>query len=188
MRHSTNFMTNIALQLRNASAGIGESLVRERVNLLSLAQRACDYYRHVAQQKSIQIIYGTDVDSPYVATDRVAVAVVLDNLLSNAAKFSDPGARIWVSVSVEPGYLVCSVRDEGPGISAKDQEKLYQWGVRLTNLPTGGEPSTGYGLAVAKDLIDRLGGQLWCESKTGQGTTFSVRLPAHPEEPDSENC
>ena len=73
------------------------------------------------------------------------------------------------------------VRDEGPGLSQEDQAKLFQRGARLTPRPTGDESCTGYGLAVAKELIGNLGGKIWCESVLGQGACFSFRLPAYQE-------
>ena len=76
--------------------------------------------------------------------------------------------------------MVCSVRDEGPGLSQEDQAKLFQRGIKLSSVPTGGEPSSGYVLAVAKELINKLGG-LWCESTYGTGACFSFRLPVYQE-------
>jgi signal transduction histidine kinase len=116
-------------------------------------------------------------------TDRVAVAVVMDNLLSNALKFSENGKEIWVNVSREPDWVACTVRDEGPGLSAGDQSRLFQKGVRLSNAPTGGELTTGYGLAIAKDIVEKLGGSIWCESRPGHGAKFGFRLPAVREDP-----
>jgi signal transduction histidine kinase len=135
----------------------------------------------VADHKQITIHLEVDVPSPFVWADRVAVAAVLDNLLSNAVKFSPPQRRIWVRVTAEPTHLVCTVQDEGPGLSAEEQTRLFQRGVRLGPVPTGGEPSSGYGLAVAKDLIDRLNGEIWCESQPGQGASFAFRLPMYIE-------
>jgi signal transduction histidine kinase len=103
---------------------------------------------------------------------------VLDNLVSNAIKFSPPDRRVWLGVRAEGDTVVCRVQDEGPGLNQGDQARLFHKGARLTPRPTAGEPSTGYGLAVAKDLMVRLGGSIWCESVLGQGTTFFIRLPA----------
>jgi signal transduction histidine kinase len=114
-----------------------------------------------------------------VRADRVALAVVADNLLSNAVKFSRPGTTVQVQVVTEPDVVVCSVRDQGPGLSTADQAKLYQRGVTLSAVPTAGEPSTGYGLAMAKEFMERMGGELWCESELGRGACFSFRLPSH---------
>jgi two-component system sensor histidine kinase/response regulator len=79
--------------------------------------------------------------------------------------------------------IVCTVRDEGPGFSMEDQARLFQKGVRLSNSPTGGEMSTGFGLAIAKDLVEKIGGSIVCESHPGHGATFYVRLPAFRENP-----
>ena len=58
----------------------------------------------------------------------------------------------------EPAHLICTVQDEGPGLSVEEQHRLFQRGVRLSPVPTGGEPSSGYGLAVAKEIIEKLMG------------------------------
>jgi signal transduction histidine kinase len=107
------------------------------------------------------------------------MAVVADNLLSNAVKFSKAGTTVQVQVMTEPGVVVCGVRDQGPGLSTADQARLYQKGMPLSAVPTAGESCTGYGLAMAKEFMDRMGGQLWCESEAGRGARFSFHLPSH---------
>jgi two-component system, sensor histidine kinase LadS len=62
-------------------------------------------------------------------------------------------------------------------LSQEDQARLFQAGVRLSAVPTAGEPSTGYGLAVAKEPASQMGGGIWCESQLGQGACFAVSLP-----------
>jgi signal transduction histidine kinase len=153
----------------------------EKVELPLLVQRACAHFQRVADRKKIRIIVEPDAGVPPVRADRVVVAAVLDNLVSNAIKYSPPGKQIRVRVRGEAGWGVCEVRDEGPGLSPADQARLFQRGVRLTPTPTGGEPSTGYGLAVAKELVGTLGGAIWCESVLGYGCCFSFRLPAYQE-------
>jgi two-component system sensor histidine kinase/response regulator len=182
LQHATALMTHIVLELMNAPTSEREEFLWEKVDLPTLVQRACDHYRHVADRKQITISFNADVPSPFVWADRIAVAAVLDNLLSNAVKFSPPQKRIWVRVTAEPAHLVCTVQDEGPGLSAEEQARLFQRGVRLGPVPTGGEPSTGYGLAVTKELIERLEGEIWCDSHPGQGASFSFRLLMYSEE------
>jgi two-component system, sensor histidine kinase LadS len=176
--HVTDLMHHTIGKLLQASAPAHFPLKTELVNLAMLMDRACNHYAHLAQRKQISVIYRTIGDIPLVRADRVAVAVVADNLLSNAVKFSKPGATVQVQVMTEPGVVVCSVRDQGPGLSTADQARLYQKGVPLSAVPTAGEPSTGYGLAMAREFMDRMGGQLWCESEAG-GARFSFRLPSH---------
>jgi signal transduction histidine kinase len=179
LRHDTDLMTSTLGQLLNASPAPAAQLQLDKVDLPTLVQRACAHYQRIADRKAIRIRFGPAAGVPPVSTDRVLVAAVLDNLVSNAIKYSPPGKEIHVQVRGEPGWGICEVRDEGPGLSAADQARLFQRGVRLTPTPTGGEPSTGYGLAVAKELIDKLGGTIRCESVLGHGCCFSFRLPAY---------
>ena len=182
LQQATNLMTHTVSQLMNASTGPDAKLRFEKVDLPVMAQRFCDVYQRIANRKQICCLFGSTVDIPSVWTDRVATAAVLDNLFSNAVKYSPPGKRIWIQVSAEGDGVVCSIRDEGPGLSDKDQAKLFQRGARLTPEPTGGEPSTGYGLAVAKEFIERLGGTIWCKSVLGEGASFSFRLSRYQEQ------
>ena len=110
-------------------------------------------------------------------TDRVLTAAVLDNLLSNAVKYSSPDRHIWVELHGERDGVVCSVRDEGPGLSHDEQARLFRPGIRLEPIPAAGERSGGYGLAIARSFVDRLGGELTCASTPNRGTTFSFWLP-----------
>jgi signal transduction histidine kinase len=181
LQHATNLMAHTVSRLLNTSMSREPTLRREKVNMSMLTQRACSYYQRIADRKQIRIAYQPQADFLHTWTDRVAVAAVLDNLLSNAVKYSPPGSSISVTVRAEPGWVVCSVQDQGPGLSPEDQSRLFQRGVRLGSVPTGGEPSLGYGLAVAKELVDRLGGEIWCDSRVALGSTFAFRLPAYNE-------
>jgi signal transduction histidine kinase len=75
--------------------------------------------------------------------------------------------------------VVCAVQDQGQGLSREDQSKLFQRGVKLSSVPTGGEPSSGYGLAVAKELTTLMQGEIWCDSELGKGARFLLRLPEY---------
>jgi signal transduction histidine kinase len=181
VQHATNLMARTVGALMNAAATAETPLRLEQFDLPLMAQRACNYYQRVADQKSIHLVVDSIPEVPPVWGDRVLVAAVLDNLLSNAIKYSPLGKEIRVQLRGEKGWAVCGVRDEGPGLSPDDQAKLFQKGVRLTPRPTGGELSIGYGLAVAKQLVEKVGGAIWCESVLGQGACFWFRVPAHQE-------
>ena len=181
LQHATALMRHTVLELMNAPVAEAEEFFWEKVDLPTLVRRACDYYQRVADRKQIAISLEADVPLPLVWADRVAVAAVLDNLLSNAVKFSPPQRQVWMRITAEPAHLVCTVQDEGPGLIREEQDKLFQRGVRLSPVPTGGEASNGYGLAVAKDLVEKLNGKIWCESQLGQGASFKFRLPLYSE-------
>lgn len=178
LQHAVQLMKHDIGYLMFSANGAEPKYKLEKVDLALLAFRACNFYRHKAAWKKIQVNSELQPDCCFAWTDRVAVAVVLDNLLSNALKFSENGKQIWVNVHAQQDHVICTVRDEGPGLSAADQARLFQQGVRLSNSPTGGEPTLGYGLFIAKDLVDKLGGSLWCESHPGHGAAFHIRLPA----------
>jgi signal transduction histidine kinase len=182
LQQATNLMMHTVSQLMNASTDRDAKLRFEKVDLAVMVQRFIGFYQRIADRKQIRCLSGSTVDVPSVWTDRVATAAVLDNLFSNAVKYSPPGKYIWVLVAAERDGVVCSIRDEGPGLSQDDQAKLFKRGEQLTPKPTGGEPSTGYGLAVAKEFIERLGGTIWCESVLGKGSNFSIRLPRYHEQ------
>ena len=102
---------------------------------------------------------------------------VVENLVSNAVKYSPPGKSIFVRVRRTGNAVRCEVQDEGPGLSAEDQQKLFGKFARLTAKPTGGEQSTGLGLSIVKRLVEAMHGHVWCESEPGHGATFLVEFP-----------
>lgn len=177
VEHATNLMQDVVAQLRGVATAGPPTLQHRPVDLVLLAQHACDYYRPLAARKQLRLLCEAAIEPRVLETDPVALAAVLDNLLSNAVKFSPPGRRIWLAVERQADRVIWRVRDEGPGLSAEDQGRLFEGGVRLSPRPTAGEPSSGYGLMVANQLVEQLGGAIWCESRPGQGATFAVSLP-----------
>jgi signal transduction histidine kinase len=112
-----------------------------------------------------------------VRVDTTVAAQVLENLISNAVKYSPPGKNIFITCKRMPQAVRCEVRDEGPGLSASDQKKLFGKFVRLSAKPTGGEHATGLGLSIVKRMVEGMNGKVWCESEVGSGATFVVELP-----------
>ncbi|HEX7767668.1 MAG TPA: HAMP domain-containing sensor histidine kinase [Nitrospira sp.] len=176
---AVELMTGEVGRLAMGPVSTENALRFEPVDLTESLQRFCDYYQDTASGKLIRLINDSADDVAPVLVDRVAMLSVLDSLISNAIKFSPPDRRVWLGVRSENDTVVCRVRDEGPGLNEEDQARLFQKGARLTPRPTAGEASTGYGLAVAKDLVDKLGGSIRCESVLGQGTTFFIQFPAY---------
>lgn len=112
-----------------------------------------------------------------VKVDRDALLQILDNLVSNAIKYSPQGLPIYIQFSTEENDAIIQIRDEGPGISQEEQGKLFKKFMRLSARPTGGEHSSGLGLYIVKRIVESSGGQVYCESRLGEGTSFIVRLP-----------
>lgn len=177
---TTDVMDHTVNQMMGTGASASPKLAKERVDLAHLVRRASYFYDRIASRKQIRITAMPEGPMPDALGDRLAIAAALDNLVSNAVKFSKPGSTVTLDVLETSGRVICSVQDEGPGLSPEDQKNLFKRGTTLTPRPTGGEPSTGYGLAVAKDLIERQGGRIWCESELGKGARFLFDLPLAP--------
>ena len=114
-------------------------------------------------------------------SDAAATTQILDNLISNAIKFSPASRAVVVRVIAgngkpDTGHISVEVQDAGPGLSEEDQRNLYGRFAKLSARPTGGESSSGLGLSIVRELADAIGGQLTCRSKLGEGATFSLSL------------
>jgi signal transduction histidine kinase len=103
---------------------------------------------------------------------------VVDNLISNAVKYSPPGSRVTVTVetSGDSGWRI-NVADEGPGITPADRKKLFKDFARLSARPTGGEKSIGLGLAISRRVVEAHGGKIGVDSEPGRGANFWFTLP-----------
>jgi signal transduction histidine kinase len=177
LEHAIHLMAHRVNLLAHGPKGGEPALRFDEVDLDLLLQRATGFYQKIAEKKNIQIYYTHPNFSAVALTDRVVISAVLDNLLSNAVKFTPHGKQIFAAIDRPGNTIVCTIRDEGPGLSKEDQSKLFLRGVRLTPEPTGNESSTGYGLAIAKELIEKVRGSIWCTSVKGKGSTFSFAVP-----------
>jgi signal transduction histidine kinase len=177
LKQATNLMMSTTRGVLTASADALPPLLPQPSSLTEIAESVCSGYADVARAKRVRIMWRGSETRDTVLTDRVAAAAVLDNLLSNAIKYSQPGSSISVTTIVQANEVSCYVRDRGPGLSEPDQAMLFLRGVPLSSHPTGGEPSTGYGLAIASDLTKALGGRLSCSSVLGEGSCFTFSLP-----------
>lgn len=139
-------------------------------------------HRTAAQQKGIALAHIPTIAPSWVHADRKALVQILDNLISNALKFSPPGHPIEVRSCVREGpgavrHVHLEVADSGPGIREEDFARLFGKFTRLSARPTAGEPSTGLGLFIVKQLAEAMGGKITCRSRPGEGATFTLALP-----------
>ncbi|CAM2985026.1 sensor histidine kinase [Rariglobus hedericola] len=130
-----------------------------------------------ARRKRMSLVFKIEPSDGIVTVNPEAFVRIANNLVSNALKYASQGSVVTVSLQARSGELHFSVTDQGPGISAVDQKKLFRKFARLSARPTGGETASGLGLAIVKRLTDLLKGRVWCESELGHGTTFHVVLP-----------
>lgn len=153
-------------------------LEASEIDLKELFHECAATFEAAARAKDIHINWHVPSENNLIQTDRKALHRILENLVSNAIKFSPRGKSAWVEASFPaPKTLLMTVRDEGPGISSEDHKNLFKKFQRLSARPTGGESSTGLGLAITKTLAEKLGGQISVQSKPGMGAEFRVTLP-----------
>jgi signal transduction histidine kinase len=104
---------------------------------------------------------------------------VVDNLISNAVKYSPKGSLITVTIHTDETVAIFSVSDDGPGIPDGERHKLFKDYGRLSTTPTGGEKSTGLGLAICRKIVEAHNGTISVENLPGHGAQFSVSLPLY---------
>lgn len=152
----------------------------ERCDVRALVEQCIENNQPIAAKKQIVFRVGIS-DGLWAQADRAATLQILDNLVSNALKYSPPNTTVHVHALPETNFILVNVRDEGPGISEADQKKMFGKFTRLSARPTGGESSTGLGLAIVKKLAEAMAGSIQCHSTLGSGSTFALRLPVWPE-------
>jgi PAS domain S-box-containing protein len=147
------------------------------VSLLGVIDTVMPMIEMQASNKGIHLDRRRGEDA-VASADRSKVEQVLLNLLSNAVKFTDSGGRIEISCGSVGNQVVVRVRDTGIGIPASQLDRIFQPFVQIGRSLTSPHEGTGLGLAISSDLADGMGGKLEVESRVGEGSTFSLTLPA----------
>jgi signal transduction histidine kinase len=151
------------------------NLQLEPLNLSSLLKRITESFEKAARKKNITI-RPVFTNSPVIQADALYFTEIIENLLSNALKFSKHGKNITVSLTESDTRATICIQDEGPGLTTDDQQKIFQKFQRLSAKPTDGEHSTGLGLSIVKKYTELMKGRVWYESEIGKGTTFFLEF------------
>jgi signal transduction histidine kinase len=132
-----------------------------------------------AKTKEITISYSIP-DDLVIFADAKMIASIVRNLTTNAVKFTPKGGRVEVSALIADGtQVVISIRDTGIGMQKKLIDNLFRLDVNTNRNGTNGEPSSGLGLIICKDFVEKHGGTIWVESEEGQGSKFTFTIPAN---------
>jgi len=151
-------------------------LHRAHLDLADCVNEVVERNRLLAERKSQKLVFSAS-DGCVADVDGARIKQVVDNLVSNAIKFSPFGEPIAVTLQCEGSRARIEVVDRGPGLTEADKKGLFHRFKRLSARPTGGEPSTGLGLANARQLVEFHGGKIGAESDgSGQGSRFWVEL------------
>lgn len=173
-------MFDLIRKVLDGSSGAAQK--RTNVDVCTIWSHVIGMWKYRAEEKSILLTYIHPDEPVLIAAQEAGIVSILDNLVSNAIKFSSEGSQVNVSVRTVPTTedstsVLLSVQDTGPGLSARDLSLMFTPFGTLSAQPTQGEDSTGLGLVIVKREVESAGGRIWCESVVGQGATFFVELP-----------
>jgi len=149
----------------------------EKIEINEEVIKLIKFYKVQAGNKAIDVIFENKFPEKYINSDKDALLNIIDNLFSNAIKFSPKNKSVYITLSGENRFLKIEIKDEGPGFTEEDRNKLFKQFSKLSARPTGGEHSSGLGLSIVKKLVDSLKGTIECESEKGKGANMIVRIP-----------
>jgi signal transduction histidine kinase len=147
------------------------------IEFTTLVQNNISLNRVLADKKDIELVYESNLEEFEISIDPVKIEQVLNNLISNAIKFSFPNTTIKVFVKKGINELLFGVKDTGQGIPATEINKLFIPFEKLSVKSTAGEKSTGLGLVIVKKIMEAHKGRVEVDSQQGKGSTFTCTLP-----------
>lgn len=175
---SKRMIAFINAMLEEASLENGQiELSKKQIAIETIARKTVEQNQTQAERKEQKIHFDCEVGC-FADVDKERLSEAFDNLIGNAIKYSEYGKQIYVSVKTRGKFIRFAVKDEGPGLTDEDKQKLFQKFQRLTAQPTGGESSTRLGLSITKLLVELHSGRIWAESEHGKGSTFFIELPS----------
>jgi len=179
IEQSTSRLKKMVTKILDVSAIESKTLniKLEKINITELLDEIVNRFTDMAAKKNIGIVKEFGAGIPSIMSDVGYVSEALENLMSNAVKYSPLGKQITVKMNQQGAFVRIEFIDQGQGISAKDMKKLFGKYHKLTAKPTAGEDSTGLGLSIVKKYVQALNGRVWCESEEGKGSDFIVELP-----------
>lgn len=183
IQSSSEFMLHMVDDLLDVSAiESGRlNLDLQPTDLTALVEHNVMLNRVLAEKKQIHLSFQATGDLPTLLLDPAKIEQVLNNLISNAVKFSYPGSSVAIRVYRNQDRALISVKDEGQGIPADELDMLFKWFGKTSTKGTEGEGSAGLGLAIAQRIVLGHEGTIWVESEVGKGSTFHVSLPMQPD-------
>ncbi|MBE2254878.1 MAG: tetratricopeptide repeat protein [Ignavibacteria bacterium] len=169
-------VTNL-LDINNIESG-NLILSNRRLNISSVAEKVISDITPIANKKNISIEtdFEDDYNEYHILGDGDSVYQVLENLISNAIKYSYPDSKVLISLYKNDGKINIEIKDEGQGIKSEELPKLFGKFSKLSSRPTAGESSNGLGLWIVKRLTELMNGKISCESEAGKGSVFKLEF------------
>jgi two-component system NtrC family sensor kinase len=170
-----SLMITDLLDLGRIEAGLDTT--KEVTEVSGLVSKVFDNIEGTASSAEVSLIPAFSEDLGNVFGDPIRLRQMITNLLDNAIKYTPPGGEVTFSAHAEDNQVILEVSDTGPGIQPDDLPHLFERFFRGSDVPAD-MPGTGLGLAIVKSILDNHNGRVWVDSKIGEGTSFTVVLPA----------
>lgn len=185
VKHVQNSVSNITslvndlLDLGRIEAGFDAH--QDRVSIEQILRYTVDNLGQQIIDRKQNMQLNIEPNIPEIYGNPIRIRQVVDNLITNAIKYTPEGGKISSSLRVEDELLIFEVADTGVGIPPADQPHIFEKFYRASNAPKG-TPGTGLGLAIVKTIVEAHRGRIWVDSEVGKGTKFTVVLPPYDEE------
>jgi PAS domain S-box-containing protein len=169
-------LVNDLLDLGRLEAGFDTR--REMVQLESVLKYTLDMVDLQVKKKKIKLLVNIGTQLKPLRANPIRIRQMLDNLVGNAIKYTQNEGTVKVDLSMHDSQIILSVDDNGPGIPAEEQSRVFEKFYRATNMANNEVISgSGLGLAIVKSIVDSHQGRVWVESTVGKGSSFFVLLP-----------
>lgn len=160
------------------SIGANNEEQPDPISINGIVEQAVEDFQAQAEEKQIQLRYAALRPDPSILNiDPVRLARIMDNLVSNAIKYTPKGGSVEVTLDENSSSVILTVQDTGYGIDEAHLSQIFGTFYRIRNDQTQGIEGTGLGLSIVKAMVEQYGGQISVESKPGEGTSFRVELP-----------
>ena len=153
-----------------------ETFTPENIKLADLVRKVFDILKENAAMKEINL-YNKIEENVFVFADEKMVLSILQNLISNAIKFTQQGGEITATAKRKEDEIIVKIKDTGIGMSKEIQEKVLTSEAESLSKGTNNEKGTGMGLLLVKEFLEKIGGRIWVESEKGKGSSFYFTLP-----------
>ncbi len=130
-----------------------------------------------ADKKGIDLQVNSDESLPRSVLDASKIEQAMTNLVSNAIEHTAPNSHVSISLSCDQQFISFSVKDKGPGMAPEEMDKLFKPFEKTSTKKTAGEKSTGLGMLITRKIIEAHGGEIWIDSRVGEGTTVYFKIP-----------
>jgi two-component system phosphate regulon sensor histidine kinase PhoR len=153
----------------------------ENLRLDDLVAGVVTELRSLVEDKQQQLTVARLASEPTIFADSQLMRQAVTNLVSNAIKYTPGGGKIDVTITMRQGLVACTFRDTGIGVPKESLQRLFEKFYRADNAVVVESEGTGLGLSLVRLVVEHFGGRVWCESEPGQGSLFTIELPAITE-------